>query len=112
MLAWSGCSSETLIIPETYSHSFYPCNFLCARAPQSAEIQQMHSFANVLVFIGATATEEMNVTNTGLVKCSHYMSLFRYQFIYLLLMRLQTGRGSFHFVHFKNSIKIGGKSFW
>lgn len=71
----------------------------------------MYSLANVLVFIGATATEETNVTNTGLVKCSHYMSLLRYQFIYLLLMLLRTGRGSFHFVNFKNSIKIAAKIF-
>lgn len=72
----------------------------------------MYSFANVLVFIGATATEVMNVTNSGLVNCSHYVSLFRYQFIYFLLVLLQTGRGSFLFLNFKNSIKIKGKNLW
>lgn len=37
----------------------------------------MYSFANVLVFIGVAATEAINVTNSGLAKCSHYVSLFR-----------------------------------
>lgn len=109
MLLWLGCSSETLIIPETYSYSFSPCNFLHVQVPQSVEIQQIYSLANVLVFIGATVTKAMSITNTGLINCSHYVSLFRYQFIYLLLVMLQTGRVSFLFAIFKNSIKIGGK---
>lgn len=37
----------------------------------------MYSFANVLAFIGAAATEVMSVINSGLAKCSHYVSLFR-----------------------------------
>lgn len=72
----------------------------------------MYSLANVLAFIGATATEVMNVTSSGLVKCSHYVSLFRNQFICLLLVLLQTGRGNFLFDNFKNSVKMGGKILW
>lgn len=67
---------------------------------------------NVLVSIGATAMEVMSVTSSGLIKCSHYVSLFRYCFIYFLLMLLQTDIGSFNFIYFKNNVRVRWEISW
>jgi len=94
-------------------HTFFtPAIFCMHELLQLKRFRTCSALPNVLATVGATATQVMSVTSGGLIKCSHYVPLFRYCFKYVLLMLLQTGRGSFHFISFKNTVKIGGEISW
>lgn len=91
---------------------FTPVIFCTHELLRVQRFRACSALPNVLVSVGATATEVMSVTDSGLIKCSLYVSLFRYWFIYFLLMLLQTGTRSFHFIYFKTNVKIGREISW